>query len=290
MKYITYNEMSSMVRRNFYKVPHDIDVVVGIPRSGMLVAGIIAEFLNKPLVDIDNYINGCFNGVGGGRLRHNKNKPKYNKVLVVDDTVFYGTAKKGAVNKLQTINSDCEYIFLAAYLEGPAANSIDIYLEDVRQYTNGFREPVIYEWNVFHHNESIMEHCIYDMDGVLCVEPPDERNTKQYEEYIANAIPLFCPSTKIGAIQTFRLVKYRDITEKWLKEHNIEYNHLLMFNADSWDERNNTRISSEQYKALYYSAADWAKLFVESSDYQARVIHQLTNKAVLSIEGNCLYS
>ena len=63
-----------------------------------------------------------------------------------------------------------------------------------------------------------------------------------------------------------------------------------MFNANSWDDRNNTGISSEQYKAQYYSTADWAKLFVESSDYQARVIHQLTNKAVLSVEGNCLYS
>lgn len=289
MKYITYNEMSSMVRGNFYKIPHDIDVVIGIPRSGMLVAGIIAEFLNKPLVDIDNYINGCFSGVGGSRLRHNKNKSKYDRVLVVDDTVFYGTEKRKAKKRLSEINNNCTFIFLVAYLEGPGIDSIDIYLEDVRQYTNDFTEPVLYEWNIFHHNESTMEHCIYDMDGVLCVEPPDERNTKQYEEYIANAIPLFCPSTKIGAIQTFRLVKYRDITEKWLKEHNIEYNHLLMFNADSWNDRNNTGISSEQYKAQYYKTADWAKLFVESSDYQSIIIHKLTNKPVLSVEGNCLY-
>lgn len=289
MKYITYNEMTSMVRRNFYKVPHDIDVIVGIPRSGMLVAGVIAEFLNKPLVDIDNYINGCFNGVGGGRLRYNKNKPKYKKVLVVDDTVFTGDSKKEARNKLQTVKSDCEYIFLVAYLEGYAINSIDIYLEDVRQYTNNYKEPVIYEWNIFHHNERLMLSCIYDMDGVLCVEPPDERNKAQYEQYIANAIPLFCPSTKIGAIQTFRLIKYRDITEKWLKEHNIEYNHLLMFNANSWDERNNTGVSGEQYKAQYYKTAEWAKLFVESSDYQSRIIHKLTKKPVLSVEGNCLY-
>ena len=90
MKYITISDLSNTIRNNLWKIPRDIDVIVGIPRSGMIVAEIIAEYLNLPCVDIDNYVSGCTEGVGGGRLRYVSNRKKYNRVLVVDDTVFTG--------------------------------------------------------------------------------------------------------------------------------------------------------------------------------------------------------
>jgi uncharacterized HAD superfamily protein len=63
-----------------------------------------------------------------------------------------------------------------------------------------------------------METCLYDIDGVFCIEPPDERNEEEYLKYIANATPLFIPRTKLGGIVTYRLSKNREITEKWLTE------------------------------------------------------------------------
>lgn len=44
MQYRTLADLSNLIRKNIYKVPHDIDLVVGIPRSGMLPANIIAMF------------------------------------------------------------------------------------------------------------------------------------------------------------------------------------------------------------------------------------------------------
>ena len=123
------------------------------------------------------------------------------------------------------------FIYMCIYLEGWGENSVDLYLEDVRKYTENFTKIVIYEWNIFQHHPDLMNKCLYDIDGVLCVEPPDERNEEQYVQYIKNAIPLFIPRTKIGGIITYRLIKNLDITQKWLNDNGIKYNELTMFNA-----------------------------------------------------------
>lgn len=33
MKYITIADLSDTIRKNIWKIPHDIDCVIGIPRS-----------------------------------------------------------------------------------------------------------------------------------------------------------------------------------------------------------------------------------------------------------------
>ena len=168
-------------------------------------------------------------------------------------------------------------------------NVVDLYLEDVRKYTNNFTTNVMYEWNIFQHSSPVMGGCLYDIDGVFCVEPPDERNEEEYLKYIQNATPLFIPKTKLGGIITYRLNKNRAITEEWLKQQGITYNELIMFPANTWDERNNSRISSEEYKAKFYKEHSNYKLFVESSDYQARRIAEISKKPVYCVETNKLY-
>ncbi len=67
MNYRTIADLSNLIRTNLYKIPHDIDVVVGVPRSGMLPATMIALYLNKRLSDINTFF------VGGVRLYHVEN-------------------------------------------------------------------------------------------------------------------------------------------------------------------------------------------------------------------------
>ena len=284
--------MSQTIRDNIWKVPRDIDFIIGIPRSGIICASIISEYLNCPLIDIDSFASGA-KPTGGGRLRYWK--PKHGdgekkKVLVVDDTVFNGGSKKIAKEKLRPFMDEYEFVFLVVYLEGFAKGSIDIYLEDVSMYTNNFREAVLYEWNIFHHNEDTMLHCIYDIDGVLCVNPPDERNEKEYIDYIKDAKPLFIPTTTIGALCTYRLSKNQELTKEWLKKAGVSYRYLIMFNANSWDERNKSGISPEEMKSQFYMSQSWARLFVESDDHQAQCIFKNTGKPVYCVESNKLYS
>ena len=52
MKYITLNELSSCVRRNIYKVPHDIDFVIGVPKEGGVGNGGLCLRRIEPFIDI----------------------------------------------------------------------------------------------------------------------------------------------------------------------------------------------------------------------------------------------
>lgn len=285
MKYITLQELTSTIRNNIQKIPHDIDFVIGIPRSGIIVGSIISEFLNVPLIDIDSYCEGA-KPTGGNRLTL-LHRNKTNKVLVIDDTTYSGSSMIKAKEKLK--DDEHEFIFGVAYLEGSkGAEHIDFYLEDVRPFTKQFPN-VIYEWNIFHHYPHIMMRTMYDIDGVFCVEPPDERNTEEYEEYIKNAIPLFVPSVPVGKIVTYRLIKYKEETEKWLADNGIQYGALLMFNAQSYKERNDMHIPPELLKGMVYKEDRNSILFIESDDYQAKAIHEMSGKPVLCTTTNIMY-
>ncbi len=266
MKYISFDDLTHTIRKNIWKIPRDIDFIIGVPRSGMIAASIISSYLNVPLIDVNSFIAGL-EPTGGLRLNYFTNAhQKTNKVLVIDDTVFGGTAMNATRQKLNNHN-DLQFIYMCVYLEGSGINAVDIYLEDVRQYTDAENRIVLYEWNIFQHHERFMTTCLYDIDGVFCVDPPDERNEEEYLKYIADATPLFVPRTKLGGIVTYRLSKNRGITEKWLSKQGIQYEELIMFKANSWQERHDSRISPEMFKATVYNEHPNARLFVESNDY-----------------------
>lgn len=289
MKYVTLADMALTIRANFHKVPHDIDFVAGVPRSGVLAASVIAEFLNAPLIDIDSFVFGAA-PTGGRRMRSHRGtglaKPR---VLVVDDTIFHGTSMMAAKEKLAPLADRYSFAYLAVYLEGPCSD-VDIWLEDLRPYTANFASFVLYEWNIIHHIPRVMDACLYDIDGVLCVNPPDERSGQPYVDHIKGAAPLFTPSVRIGGLVSYRLAKYEDITRRWLDAHGITYGNLTLFPADSWEARARTGISPAEFKAEVYRASTSAKLFVESDDSQARTIFSLVAKPVYCVESNTMYS
>lgn len=285
MKYITLSDLAQTLRTQFRKVPHDVDFVLGVPRSGMLAATPIAEWLNVPCVDVDSFCAGAA-PTGGRRVAFHADIGRARKrVLVVDDTIFNGGSMAAVREKLRPFAGAYDFIFMAAYLEGPCSD-VDVWLEDVRPWADPF---VLYEWNVFHHTPRIMSRCIYDIDGVLCVDPPDERDTDAYVQYIQRPVPLFVPSVEVGEIVTYRLAAYEHITRRWLAEAGVRYKTLTMFPAHTYEARRASGIGPAAYKADIYAQRGWARLFVESSDAQARQIAQRTAKPVLCVETNRLY-
>ena len=147
MKYITISDLSETIRKNIWKIPRDIDFIIGVPRSGMIAASMIASYLNIPLIDVNSYVAGL-NPSGGRRLRFFSSSHKTsNKVLVIDDTVYSGVSMNNTKSILSNIN-DKRLIYMCVYLEGPGEYSVDIYLEDVRMHTNEIDKFVLYEWNI----------------------------------------------------------------------------------------------------------------------------------------------
>lgn len=121
----------------------------------MIAASIISSYLNVPLIDVNSFLSGL-EPTGGKRLDYfNNNHQKTNKALVIDDTVFGGTAMKNTRKKLSN-HKELSFIYICVYLEGVGIKDVDIYLEDVRQYTDDNNKIVLYEWNIFQHHHGVM--------------------------------------------------------------------------------------------------------------------------------------
>lgn len=288
MEYITINDLNNTIRKNLWKIPRDIDFVITIPRSGSIAGSIISSYLNLPMIDIEGYMHDT-KPYGGGRIMYyNSNHKVHNRALVIDDTVNSGKSMNETKKKLSS-KTGIEYVYMCVYLEGKGGNVVDFYLEDVRNKTQNHTKVILYEWNIFQHYEFVMLKCLYDIDGVFCLDPPDERRNEDYLQYIQNATPLFIPRTKVGGIITYRLIKNQEITKDWLKSNGISYNRLIMFDAQTWDERNNKGISPGRYKGDYYKTHNEFELFVESDDNQAREIASISHKPVYCVETNKMY-
>lgn len=282
MKYITYADMASTIRRNIWKVPYDVDLIVGVPRSGMIAALMIAELTGRRVSDIDTFLAGHVMD-NGGRGKYISSTP-IRKVLVVDDTVYAGSAISKARKKLSCLENQYTIIYGCVFAEGKQSRElVDMYFE----YNFDTKETLyLYEWNICQHYEHKAQLIMFDLDGVISRNPPDDRNTKDYEAYLPNAIPMVVPRTMIGGICTYRLEKYRQVTEQWLEQHGIRYGSLKMVNA-TYDERK--KIYSSSYKADWYARSEWAQLFIESDPYQAPVISRLSKKPVYCYENNIMY-
>lgn len=282
MKYITYADMASTIRRNIWKVPYDVDIIVGVPRSGMIAALMIAELTGRRVSDIDTFLAGHVMD-NGGRGKYISSAP-IRKVLVVDDTVYAGSAISKARKKLSCLAGQYTIIYGCVFAEGKQSRElVDMYFE----FNYDPKEILyLYEWNICQHYEHKAQLIMFDLDGVISRNPPDDRNTKDYEAYLPNAIPMIVPRTMIGGICTYRLEKYRQVTEQWLEQHGIRYGSLKMVNA-TYDERK--KINSSSYKADWYARSEWAQLFIESDPYQAPVLSRLSRKPVYCYENNIMY-
>lgn len=55
-QYKTINDLIQSIKENLKTLPKDIDLIVGVPRSGMIPAYAIALFLNKRVCSLDEFL------------------------------------------------------------------------------------------------------------------------------------------------------------------------------------------------------------------------------------------
>lgn len=212
----TVADMAATIAKNLHRIDRTAyDCVVGIPRSGMLPASIIATSLQMPLATLEGYCAGIVHGRSGRAERPGR------RILLVDDSCNKGRAMARAVAMLPR---GTQYDRLAVYgpyqLDDPAS-ACDIWLEVVRG-------PRVFAWNMWKHIR--LDRWAFDMDGVLCRDPTKAENDDgpAYLKFIAEAEPLFLPQRPIGHIVTSRLQRFREPTIEWLTAHGIEFSSLTM--------------------------------------------------------------
>lgn len=218
------------------RVPSDIDCVIGIPRSGVIFASIIATKRGLPLATPDLFIR--------GEIWQTKARVKpedMRKVLLVDDSVFSGEQLDATIELLKGFNPELEILPAMLITSAMSSEKIGLYgikIGDLAYYD--------FEWNLAHATHNGWGPTATDLDGVICVEGrPDE--------------PYIIPNFEIQAIVTSRPENERCSTERWLKEHNVRYGALIMLRGSKrlGDIAVNHKVGAlKKLKPLWYWESD----------------------------------
>lgn len=274
MNYRNIDDLNHCILQHLSILPRDFDLIVGVPRSGMFPANLLALYLNLPVTDIDSFRNGHIYQTGERGKTFNMNN--IHNVLVVDDSIATGKAMKKCRELLKDIEHLYNIQYCVIYAVPLHSHSVDYFFEIVDY-------PRFFQWNIMNH--SILQKTCMDIDGVLCADPTPEENDdgEKYRHFLLNTPPLFIPKVTIGTLVTSRLEKYRPETEAWLQKNHVKYNKLVMLNLPDMAARQRANCHAS-FKAKEYGSSTDNMLFVESSMTQAVEINRLTKKPVLCTE------
>jgi uncharacterized HAD superfamily protein/hypoxanthine phosphoribosyltransferase len=277
MNYRSIADLNATLLANMHRLPAPPDLIVGVPRSGLLAANLLALAANLPLTDIDSYVEGRVYGTGS--TKQPAGRPRApgarRRVLVLDDSINSGAAMSEARAKVAAAGSDDEVTFAAVYGSDREHPEADLVFEWVPL-------PRMFQWNVMHH-KFLAQACV-DIDGVLCLDPVEEENDDgpAYLAFLREAKPLYGPTRRIGTLVTSRLEKYRAETEAWLAANGIAYDELVMLDLPDKATRQRLGVHGS-FKAEHYRKSD-AIIFIESEARQAEHIARLSGKPVLCLE------
>jgi uncharacterized HAD superfamily protein/hypoxanthine phosphoribosyltransferase len=274
IEYRSVEDLNQTIIKNLSVFPHDVDLIVGIPRSGMLPANLLALYLNKPYTDIDSFVEGRVYK-SGSRGQH-FNQEKIQNILIIDDFVASGKALAKAKEKMKDINSGYNIFYGTIYINAENTHLVDSYCE------KHYHGALVLQWNLFLY-PPLLENACFDIDGVMCVQPPIDDDGVNYLDYLINATPLYLPAGKVDTVVTCRLEKYRGVTEQWLKKWNIQYESLIMLDLPNKEARANWG-ESGIYKGTIYKERKNCVLFVESSLQEAIDINRISKKHVFCTE------
>lgn len=273
MNYRNITDLNNIILKRLNIIPRDFDLIVGVPRSGMLPANLLSLYLNRPYTDIHSFLNGHIYKAGARSQFFDISE--FKKILVVDDSVASGSAMIECRESLKHLESKFDIKYCAIYIIPGKEKMVDYFFEIVPL-------PRYFQWNILNH--TTLEKACFDIDGVLCLDPLPEQNDdgEKYIDFILNAPPLFIPGSKIGTIVTSRLEKYRKETELWLAANNIRYNELVMLDLPNMEARQKANNHGD-HKAKAYMSKPYV-LFVESEYNQALEINRISKKPVLCTE------
>ncbi len=276
MNYRSVSDLNSCIVAQQHRLPRDIDLVVGIPRSGLLAANLIALHLNLPMTDLDGFLAGRLIE-SGLRLERKECRKDIRslKALVVDDSIHSGRALSETKERVRSAGLDQNVIYACVFADPNSTGKTDFYFDTCPM-------PRIFEWNIMHHAH--LEHTCVDIDGVLCRDPSEDENDdcSRYASFLGSVELLMRPSVEIGWLVTCRLEKYRAATIAWLDRHGIRYRELIMMDYANKAARVAAG-SHSAFKAEVYRKTN-AVLFIESSPEQALKIAQITGRDVFCME------
>ena len=115
MNYRSVADMNEDVKAWASRLPRDVDLVVGIPRSGLLAASMLSLHLNVPLTDLDGFLEDRL--LAAGERLNGVDTADPRRVLVVDDSVLTGSAMTEARERVASADVPAERLLFGAVYE-----------------------------------------------------------------------------------------------------------------------------------------------------------------------------
>jgi orotate phosphoribosyltransferase len=259
LNYVSLFQLLSWTNEWLKSFPRSYDLIMGIPRSGLLVASIIALKLAKPLSTPEHFLQGkCWRS----KAMHKENN--LTSILLVDDSITSGRTMKRVAGSLLEHSNNITITRAALMATKNSCKLIDLYHKIIPH-------PRIFEWNLLHAKKGSVA-C--DMDGVLCENCPSgiDKNEEMYTKWLENARPYLIPAFTLDAIVSNRLEKYRPQTETWLAKHKVRYKQLIMWDLQSKAVRKGQYARHKTELLLQIRP----EMFWESSYHQAKQICKAT--------------
>jgi orotate phosphoribosyltransferase len=274
-------DLDAAVRSIASQLPRDLGLIVGVPRSGMLAATMLALHLNCPLADLEGFLAGRTLGHGARAIDARRGRADGRYVVVIDDSILSGRQMRAVRALVAAMRPTHSILYAVAYATPSSTDLVDVYAEVVSS-------PRIFAWNILHHEGLLRCSCI-DIDGVLCRDPlPDDNDDgPAYARFLDTASPFLLPSAPVRYVVTARLEKYRARTEAWLAQHGVEYESLVMLNLPTAAARREAGAHAS-HKAEFYRRSD-ATMFIESDAGQAAEIARLAARQVFAVDRGEMY-
>jgi hypoxanthine phosphoribosyltransferase len=270
--YITTERLAADTVRLARELPADIDLVVAIPRSGLIPGSVLAATLHAPLHTVrGTRVQHAGHGARLDREKHQALEPRH--VLIVDDTAARGRAMTAALPVVARAFPRARVTRAVIYSHPAGRHAVDLCAAILPG-------PHYLAWNWANagHGASMA----MDFDGVLCEDCPggSDDDGERYARFLATTRPLAWPRRRpIHTIITARHRRYEGQTRDWLGRHGLAVDHLVM---RDWDLDPATPFAQQiaAWKALHLSRTG-LPLMAESCPIQAEAIARLTGKAVL---------
>lgn len=251
--YITTERLAGDSEALAAQLPWVPDVVVGIARSGLIPATILATHWHAPLMATSPFTTVGLADLGAGLRMDDKLARRVRRAVLIDDTAWNGHEMRRWTAIVKDWWPETELCRAVVYCHPQAIEEVDLYwaLYPGWHYL---------EWNLW--NSGHPEGMATDLDGVLCDEAGRPKQVPRRRPVLA--------------IVTGRPKREREPTVAWLQRWGVKYRELVM---GPWDEVPSPK-EIAAWKAEHYRRLG-ATLFVESDPDQARMIAANAGKPVL---------
>ena len=247
-------------------LPHDCSGIVGVPRSGMIPASVIAAHLHLPLY---SFHNGGVVKVSVGASRGNVARGGTGRLAVVDDTTFSGVQ----MQKTKLLMRDLDAVYAVVYVNPLRPKSVNV----VDLYAKSLPAPHVLEWNWA--NNGPLTGKWADVPGYGAGIAIDLDGIVVHDEFSGGRTgsPYMVPRMyPVPLIVTGRSEAHKRPTEAFLRNLRVQWSQLEMRPRDV----ELTPETAAKHKAKHFGESKCG-IFMESCPEQARMIHEITKKPVI---------